>query len=256
MYWFVFHDSKLLLEKTASALCTIPQGDMPPVTIGQDVCVHNVTAMEDGTPVKTFDTDEPLPSDDGFETVTLREAYHKLSLPLYLKAGKCQEILYWDKNTRFCGVCGAPMKLHTDISKRCTMCGKEVWPSLATAVITLISRGDDIMLVHARNFSGDYYGLVAGFVETGESLEEAVVREIHEEVGLEVKNLHYVMSQPWPYPCGLMIGFTAEYVSGEVKLQESELSTGGWFNKDNLPPLPDKSGIARRMVDAWRKRKR
>ncbi len=251
MYWFVFHDSNLLIEKRQDGTYTIPQGDVPPVEVPSDACIHNITAMEDGTAVRTVSL-EGEPTGERLELVTLRQAFHRISMPLYLKAGKCQEIIYWDKNTRFCGVCGAPMRLHTDISKRCTMCGKEVWPQLATAVITLISRGDEVMLVHARNFSGDYYGLVAGFVETGESLEEAVVREIREEVGLEVRDLRYVMSQPWPYPCGLMIGFTAEYVSGEVTLQESELSAGGWFNKDNLPPLPDRLGIAYRMVDAWK----
>lgn len=181
----------------------------------------------------------------------LRPSFYKLSKELYLKAGKCQEILYWDKNTQFCGVCGAPMKLHTDISKRCTNCGKEVWPQLATAIIVLIHRGDDVLLVHARNFKGDFYGLVAGFVETGETLEEAVRREVMEETGLTITNLRYFGSQPWPYPCGLMVGFNADYVSGEVHLQRSELSKGAWFNKNNLPTIPEKLSIARKLLDNW-----
>lgn len=137
----------------------------------------------------------------------LRASYDVLPRELYLKAGKGAEILYWDKNTKFCGVCGAPMKLHTDISKRCTNCGKEVWPQLATAIIVLVRRGDSILLVHAHNLRGKYYGLVAGFVETGETLEECVRRELMEETGVTVKNIRYFGSQPWPYPCGLMIGF-------------------------------------------------
>ena len=143
------------------------------------------------------------------------------------------------------------MKLHTDISKRCTNCGKEVWPQLATAIIVLIHRGDDVLLVHARNFKGDFYGLVAGFVETGETLEEAVRREVMEETGLTITNLRYFGSQPWPYPCGLMVGFNADYVSGEVHLQRSELSKGAWFNKNNLPTIPEKLSIARKLLDNW-----
>jgi NAD+ diphosphatase len=166
-------------------------------------------------------------------------------------AGKCQEILYWDFNTQFCGVCGGPMKKHTDISKRCTECGKEVWPQLATAVIVLVRRGDEVLMVHARNFRGNFYGLVAGFVETGETLEEAVAREVMEETGLQICNIRYFSSQPWPYPCGLMVGFHADYVSGDIHLQREELSGGGWFTRDNLPELPEKLSIARQLIDDW-----
>ena len=141
--------------------------------------------------------------------------------------------------------------MHTAISKRCTQCGKEVWPQLATAVIVLIHRGDEVLLVHAKNFKSDFYGLVAGFVETGETLEEAVHREVMEETGIKIKNVTYFSSQPWPYPSGLMVGFNADYVSGELRLQRSELSKGGWFSKNNLPTIPEKLSIARMLIDAW-----
>jgi NAD+ diphosphatase len=95
------------------------------------------------------------------------------------------------------------------------------------------------------------HSLVAGFVETGESLEEAVHREVMEETGLTIKNVKYFSSQPWPYPSGLMVGYTAEYVDGEIHLQKEELSRGKWFSKDNLPILPEKLSIARRLIDAW-----
>ncbi len=252
MLWFVFCKSDIVLQKQADGVYRIPEGDCPPTAPASGSHIHNITPMEDGIPVRTYYADEHAEVPDGYERISLRESFHKLPLSHYLKAGKCEEILYWDSNTRFCGVCGAPMKLHTDISKKCTSCGKEVWPQLATAVITLVHRQNEIMLVQARNFRGNYYGLVAGFVETGESLEEAVVREIKEEVGIEVSNLKYIMSQPWPYPCGLMVGFTAEYVSGEVKLQQDELSAGGWFSKDSLPAIPDKMSLARMMIDAWK----
>lgn len=181
----------------------------------------------------------------------LRKSYYKLSQQQYLKAGKCQEILYWDFNTKFCGVCGAPMKMHTAISKRCTQCGKEVWPQLATAVIVLVHREDKVLLVHARNFKSDFYGLVAGFVETGETLEEAVEREVMEETGISITNIRYFGSQPWPYPCGLMVGFHADYVQGDIHLQQSELSRGGWFDREHLPQIPEKLSIARMLIDDW-----
>ena len=207
--------------------------------------------MNDGTEVKTFTIPEPVTDNPKYEMCGLRPSFYKLSPELYQKAGKCQELNYWDMNTQFCGVCGSPMKMSTDISKKCTECGKSVWPSLATAIIVLIKKGDQVLLVHARNFKGNFDSLVAGFVETGESLEEAVHREVMEETGLTIKNLKYFGSQPWPYPSGLMVGYSAEYVDGEIHLQKEELSRGKWFSKDNLPILPEKLSIARKLIDAW-----
>ena len=122
---------------------------------------------------------------------------------------------------------------------------------LATAIIVLISRGDEVLLVHAKNFKKPFYGLVAGFVETGETLEEAVIREVREETSLNIRNIRYYASQPWPYPCGLMVGFYADYESGEVSLQESELAYGGWFNRHALPTIPEKLSLARMLIDNW-----
>lgn len=250
-YWFVFCKTDVMMEKNGDGTYTIPLSEECPITLKEWQTPHRITPMDDGTEVRTVSIDAPITNQERYEMCGLRPSFYKLSKELYLKAGKCQEILYWDKNTQFCGVCGAPMKLHTDISKRCTNCGKEVWPQLATAIIVLIHRGDDVLLVHARNFKGDFYGLVAGFVETGETLEEAVRREVMEETGLTITNLRYFGSQPWPYPCGLMVGFNADYVSGEVHLQRSELSKGAWFNKNNLPTIPEKLSIARKLLDNW-----
>ena len=115
----------------------------------------------------------------------------------------------------------------------------------------LIHKGDEVLLVRAKNFRRDFFGLVAGFVETGETLEEAVAREALEETGVKITNIRYFASQPWPYPCGLMVGFNADYVSGEIHLQKSEIAKGGWFRRDNLPEIPEKLSIARMLLDDW-----
>ena len=228
--WFVFCKGDLMLERQEDGGYGIPFAEEPPVETKPWTTVHTITPFPDGTPVRTYAIDMPVIDHSRYEMSPLRQSY---------------------QNTKFCGVCGAPMKLHTEISKRCTECGKEVWPQLATAIIVLIRREDKVLLVHARNFRSDFYGLVAGFVETGESLEEAVVREVREETGLEIANIRYFGSQPWPYPCGLMVGFFADYAGGEIHLQKSELSAGGWFTKDNLPHIPEKLSIARRLIDTW-----
>lgn len=244
MKYFVFCQSDLVLEKTDNGY-RIPIE--PPVELKPWTTVMDI----DGD--KAYRIDHPLTDHECYEMCGLRQSYYKLSTEEYLKAGKCQELLYWDANTKFCGVCGGPMRFDTPISKKCEQCGKEIWPQLATAVIVLVRRDNEILLVHAKNFRTDFYGLVAGFVETGETLEEAVHREVMEETGLHIKNLRYFSSQPWPYPCGLMVGFTAEYDSGKIHLQRSELSKGAWFDKDHLPQIPEKLSIARLLIDYWLK---
>lgn len=249
-FYFVFCKEDLLLEKTADGSYTIPCQEEPPVEVKPWTNVMNITPI-DGVEVKTFRMDKPVVESERYVMCGLRKSYYQLPRPLYLVAGKCQELLYWDQNTKYCGVCGAPMRMDTDISKKCSECGKEVWPQLATAVIVLIHRGDEVLLVRAKNFRTDFYGLVAGFVETGETLEEAVAREAMEETGVTITNIRYFGSQPWPYPCGLMVGFHADYVSGEIHLQRSEIAKGGWFRRDNLPTIPEKLSIARMLLDDW-----
>ena len=250
-YYFVFLKDALLLERLADGTYTIPLCEEPPTAVNPWTTQLNITPL-DGIEVKTYAIDTPPDAALPLEPCALRQSYYKLPQPLYLKAGKCAELLYWDRNTRFCGVCGGPMAFHTDISKRCQHCGKEVWPQLAIAIIVRITRGaDEILMARARNFRSDFYGLIAGFVETGETLEEAVVREVKEETGLEVTNIRYFDSQPWPFPSGLMVGFTADYAGGTIHVQREELQNVAWFHRNHLPKLPEKLSIARRLVDDW-----
>ena len=187
MQYFVFCQSDLVLEKFGDGY-RIPEE--PPVEVKPWTTVMNI----DGA--KAYRIDTPLTGSDHYEMCPLRQSYYRLPEADYLKAGKCQELLYWDQNTKFCGVCGGAMRFDTDISKKCEHCGKEIWPQLATAVIVLIRRHDaatgkeEVLLVHANSFRDDHYGLVAGFVETGETLEQAVYREVMEETGLHITNLH------------------------------------------------------------------
>ena len=249
--WFIFYKDKLLLAKQGEKFA-VPAGEEAPVGLCKSSSVMEVGTMDDGRPIKTFALNAPDINDTAFEWVDLRKSFHLLSREHYLKAGKCRELIYWDSNTQYCGTCGTQLRMHTPISKRCPQCDREIWPALSPAIIVLVHKGNEALLVHARNFKGDYYGLVAGFVETGETLEEAVHREVAEETGITITNLRYFGSQPWPYPNGLMVGFEADYVAGNIHLQKEELSHGAWFSKENLPAVPDKLSIARKMIDHWR----
>ncbi len=188
---------------------------------------------------------------DNCRWVDLRESFHVLPERVYRQAGKASELLYFDLQHRYCGICGAPMEWASSISKRCTRCGEELWPKLNTAIIVLVRRGEEALLVKAKNFRRDYYGLVAGFVETGESLEECVAREVMEETGLRVENIRYFASQPWPYPMGLMIGFQADYVEGDIALRDGELCDAAFFTRDTIPAIPGKMSMARMLIDDW-----
>lgn len=266
MYWFVFIGNSLMLKED-NGTYSIPKGDVSPTQVHPWDHIQELPLL-DGEESRSYGITslppEGLP--EGMTTMELRASYNVLPLNHYQAAGKAYELLYWHRCTRYCGYCGGGMEWTGVISKRCSECGKEVWPQVAPAVIVRILKPavyspdgtelvpEQVLLVHARNFRRkDYYGLVAGFVETGETLEDCVKREVREEVGLEITNLRYFGSQPWPYPCGIMIGFTADYSSGSLTLQEEELSRGGWFSRDSLPPLPDHLSIARHLVDAWLK---
>lgn len=264
MYWFVFISNNILLQQSGERY-SIPSAEAAPTPLQPWDHVQELPPI-DGEACRAYSLTsiphEGLP--EGMVTMDLRTSYKVLPLAFYNMAGKASELLYWHSTTRYCGYCGGTMSWTGPISKQCDHCKRECWPQVAPAIIVLIRKAavlatdgqelepEKVLMVHAKNFHrSDYYGLVAGFVETGETLEECVYREVSEEVGIEIENVRYFGSQAWPYPSGVMVGFTADYVSGEIKLQESELSRGGWFDKDHMPHLPDKLSIARMLVDSW-----
>lgn len=249
VWWFVFRKDELLLEKSNGSY-SIPYGTTPPVVPSAGTAIHTITA-KDGTLCKAFSIVEPVKETSRYVMTGLRESHDLISPTCYQAAGKAREIIHWDETNRFCSACGTPLEQKEEIMKKCPECGKEVYPAIPAAILVLIRKGDALLLVHARNFKGTFNSLVAGFLETGETLEECVEREVKEETGLEVKNIRYFGNQPWPYPSGLMVGFIADYAGGEIRLQDEELSSGAFYTKDNLPELPRKLSLARKMIDWW-----
>ena len=161
-------------------------------------------------------------------------------------------LLIWLENSRFCGRCGQANEFHHHEKARvCPTCRTITFPRISPAVITAVRKENRILLAHNKRFSAPVYSLIAGFVEAGETLEEAVAREINEEVGIEVENIRYFASQPWPFPDSLMIGFTADWKSGEIVPDNIEISDAGWFDPGNLPRLPGKGSIALRIIESF-----
>lgn len=249
--WFVFYKDQILLEQAADGY-HIPTNSEPPVQVPIGSTIHHIGEMQE-IPCKTYAIHTPISGEEAPQRIMmgLRASYDYLPFDEYYKGGKAFEILNWDQNTRYCPACGVPTHRISDIGKKCPECRQEFYPHISPAIIVRITRGDSILMVRAHNFRGTYYGLVAGFLEAGETLEECVHREVMEETGIRIKNLKYFGSQPWPYPSGVMIGFTADYESGEIKLQDEELCAGAFFAKDKLPEIPRKMSLARKLIDDW-----
>lgn len=189
----------------------------------------------------------------GLIPVGLRESYLIIGKESWNLATKGAELLSWSGTMKYCGSCGSSLKRASEISYRCPDCGIEQWPRLNPAIMVLVKKGDEALLVHACNFRTPAYGLVAGFVETGETLEECAEREVLEETSLHIANLKYFGSQSWPFPASLMIGFTAEYASGTLAFADSELNAGGFFKKNSLPEIATPPSLANTMIEAWKR---
>jgi len=162
-------------------------------------------------------------------------------------------IAKWRQESRFCGTCGAKnIDIQNTVERRCPNCGRFEFPRICPAVITAVTDDENrILLAHNKKFKAGIYSLIAGFNEPGETLEETVVREIREEVNIEVKDIVYVKSQPWPFPNSLMLGFTARYLSGTLRPDDVEIEDAGWYTKDNLPDLPGEGSLSRFLINSW-----
>ena len=192
--------------------------------------------------------DEDIPA--GLQLVAIRQLLTVWTIQQFEQASRAIQLLEWRRNHKFCSHCGHATEAHVnEHAMVCPACRYRQYPRVQPCVITLITRGDDEILLakNAKNKS-NMYGLIAGFVEVGETLEEAVRRETFEEVGLKLKNIQYLASQPWPFPSNLMIAFRAEYADGEIQLQEEEISDAQFFKFDQLPEIPFKGSIAYAMI--------
>lgn len=161
------------------------------------------------------------------------------------------QIVEWDRTHRFCGACGTPTeRVGHERARRCPSCGLVAYPRISPAMMALVTDGRKLLLGRGLNFPPGRYSALAGFLEAGESIEQAIVREVREESGVEVTNLRYFASQSWPFPNSLMIAFTAEYAGGDIRIDENELADVQWFDIDALPQLPPRLSIARALIDS------
>lgn len=245
-WWFIFRGNQLLVQGTDDDL------RVPQAASAMPMLQHLYLGSLDGVPCYAAELAPDAATPPGMEQAGLRELYGQLDDDLYGVASRAFQLIEWDRTHQFCGRCGTPTVSSTEErAKVCPNCGYLAFPRLSPAVITLIHRGSELLLARGRQFTTGMYGLIAGFVEGGESLEEAVAREIAEEIGVSVRDIRYFGSQPWPFPHQLMIGFTAAYADGEITPNAAEIADARWFAWNDLPLIPAKYSIARRLIDVF-----
>jgi NAD+ diphosphatase len=252
-WWFAFQRDKLLVHPESSQAAIPCLADF--IELGLPVLSQHYLGRLGSRDCYAVEVPDGITPPQGMIFEGLRQIYGKIDEDLFSVAGRAVQIIDWDRTHQFCGRCGVRMKTRpTERAKECPQCGLLHFPRLAPAIIVLVERGPEMLLARGRRFSTAMYSALAGFVESGETLEEAVIREVREETGISVKKIRYFGSQPWPFPHSLMIGFTATYAAGQITLGDGENLDVRWFTADNLPPLPSKISIARKLIDSFLKK--
>jgi NAD+ diphosphatase len=246
--WFVFRGQELLVDEGDGR----PRVPLLPALeeIGLPGRPAHYLGDLEGRPCFALDLDGTAQPPPGMAFVGMRPLLTRLEEAYFWVAGRAIQILQWDRDHRYCGRCATPLEARSDERvKSCPGCGLLQFPRISPAVLVLVHRGEQLLLARPPHFAPGYYSIVAGFVESGETLEEAAAREVREEVGIEVARLRYFGSQPWPFPHNLMVGFTAQYAGGDVAIDRREIEDARWFTAARLPELPRRPTLSRRMID-------
>jgi NAD+ diphosphatase len=263
-HWFVFRGDQLLVEigppatetpddpriKSRPSWAKLPFGAGP-----ESLGLLAMRSLYIGKLAEShFHAAEAAPdalAPPGMAWQNLRALFSVLDDAHFALAGRALQLVDWDRNHQFCGRCGAPTLAKSEERARiCPSCRLTAYPKLSPAVMALVRKGRQVLLARSPHFPKGMFSALAGFVEPGETLEQCLEREVLEEVGIKVRNPRYFASQPWPFPNSLMLAFICDYESGEIRPQEAEIEEAEWFDVFQLPKLPSKISIARRLIDA------
>ena len=248
-WWFIFSKRKLLVSA---------EGLEPAVPLTRNLADLGFSANGKCFPghpggqtlLRRRPWSDPPPPPAGLSFQDLWGLHDRLEPDLIPIAFRALHLLDWSQKTRFCKRCGNEMRTKAGPPTReCPVCGYLSFPRISPAVIVLVERENQCLLARSPRFKGEFYSVLAGFAEPGETLEETVAREVREETGIEVQDIRYFGSQPWPFPDSLMIGFTARYAGGEIRVDGEEILDARWFTSDQLPNIPGKISIARQLID-------
>ena len=246
--WFAFHDGRMLVATAGEELA--PPRCVELGELGLKCARTQYLGTLHGEAVYAAEIAEPFVP-DGMVWHGLRTLLGRFDDTLVGIASRASQVIEWDRTHQFCGRCGSPTVLRSDERARtCPSCRLSVYPRINPAIMVLITNGRQVLLARRPSAPTNRFSALAGFVEAGESLEETVVREVREEVGVEVRNIRYFGSQSWPFPNSLMIAFVAEYAGGDVRPDGAEIAEARWFAPDDLPNIPDRISISRWLIDS------
>lgn len=244
--YFLFCNDELL-AKSVDNITTIPTKiDLKNLNLKN---VQYLGAMHDkNCYYGEISKDEIISKDMYFNS--LRALSRKLTEEMFWIAGRAVQMVNFNHDHKFCGRCGSLTEnLEGERAKKCPKCGFITYPRICPAIIVAVINNGKLLLAHNNNSPKEMYSVVAGFVEAGETFEECVSREVLEETGISVKNIKYFGNQPWPFPNSLMIGYTAEYASGEIKVDGKEIGHAEWYGSDKMPVTPDSISISKDLID-------
>lgn len=243
---FAFRGSQILIVEEGDGRGRIPSIDRIRVDADAPLEVGELGGMR----CVAVGVGAEVPAPPGCAWMPLRASFRVLSADEFRMAGRASEIVEWERAHRFCGRCGGRTEACGEpLARRCTECGSLHFPRLSPAVLVSVTRGDRILLARSAHFPPGMFSTLAGFVDPGESLEETVAREVREEVGIEIGNVRYFASQPWPFPSSLMVAFTAEHAAGELSPDPAEIEEAGWYAVDQIPIVPPSISLARALID-------
>ncbi|HTZ00427.1 MAG TPA: NAD(+) diphosphatase [Rhodocyclaceae bacterium] len=246
-YWILRQGHQLLVAGGREGGGPFPFGT--PADVGAPAAPLRIGDWR-GRPCYAEDIDG-LPAVPAGELLSLRGLFGVGGAEAFALAGRGFQLLDWQRNHRHCGRCGRPTSRQAgEFAMTCAPCGLVFYPRISPAVMVLVRRGEELLLARSPRFRGGVFSALAGFVEAGETLEQCAAREVREEVGLEIANLRYFASQPWPFPDSLMVAFFADYAGGTLTPDPREIEDARWFAPKALPELPDPVSIARRLIDA------
>lgn len=250
--WILIRGAEVLYHQDqASATIFMPNHTACEFVKGERVYL----GMQDDIVYYTAGVPENAAIPKGWDSSPIRDISGVVAEEEVSIAAYAARIRDFDRSTAFCGMCGAQTRpLTTERARICTVCNRITYPRISPAVIVLITQGDEILLARSPRSPSGVYSVIAGFNEPGETLEQTVHREVAEEVGVTVHNLRYFRSEPWPFPDSLMIGFVAEYAGGEIRVDNREIESAGWFTRNTLPPYPSGVSISRDLIEAWIRR--
>jgi NAD+ diphosphatase len=244
---FAFRGDKLLVGGTDEAPRILTRAELD--AAGLRGASHFLGAYEGVLCVATG-VAEDAAEIEGLRFAGLRSLFFAIPEALVAIAARAFQVVEWDRTHRFCGRCGTSTRDKAgERAKECPACGYVAYPRVSPAMMALVTRGRQMLLARAHRFPPGMFSALAGFVEPGETIEDCIVREVREEVGLEVGGLRYFGSQSWSFPHSLMIAFTADYAGGDIRCDDAEIAEARWFDADALPALPASLSIARRLID-------